>query len=315
MTDFENELREHGKRVRNHIKPAVDLENISLPKKKRNLKSVIVLIAAAIAVIGAASSTTAFKAWDIRLANFWGANNNSINDTENAYEIPMISEKINGVTITVEQAIFDSDSMYVLYEVTLPDGVQANEQYTFENYGIETGDLEEKSTIATIKNTVIDYNDKTVTFLLQQTGTIKLEANKTAALYLSNLGYYDNQNPEFHTVAEGDWNLEWKPEWESVGRTYQPEEPIYFGAGSTLESFTVSPFAATVKVRGTAVLGSIKIKLCLKSGETMTYEPSDGKSTNIYNGDLSFVYFPFEHVISFDDIDDIYVNGIKMRKD
>lgn len=315
MTDFENELCEHGKRVRNHIKPAVDLKNISLPKKKRNLKPVIVLIAAVIAIIGAATSTTAFKTWDLRLTSFWGANNKSINETENAYEIPMISETVNSLTVTIEQAIFDSDSLYVLYEVTLPEGVQANEQYTFEDYGIETSALEEKDTIATIKNTVIDYNDKTITFLLQQTGTMKPKANKTVSMYLSNLGYYDNQNPEFHTVAEGDWNLEWKPEWESAGRTCQPEEPIYFGAGNTLENFTVSPFAATVKVRGTAVLGSIKIKLCLKSGETMMYEPSDGKSTNIHNGDLSFVYFPFEHVISLDEIDDIYVNDIKMRKD
>lgn len=315
MTDFENELREHGKRVRNHIKPAVDLKNISIPKKKRNLKPVMALIAAAIAIAGAAASTTAFKTWDLRLANFWGADNKSIDDTENAYEIPMVSETVNGVTVTVEQAIFDNDSLYVLYDVTLPEGTQANERYTFENFGIDTGALENEDAIATIKNTVIDYNDKTITFLLRQTGLIKSKTNKTAALYLSNLGYYDSQNPEFHTVAEGDWCLKWKPEWQSAGYSYIPEKPIYFGAESKLESFTVSPFAATVKVRGEAVLGSIKIKLCLKSGETIMYEPSDGKSTNIYNGDLSFVYFPFEHIISLDEIDEIYVNDVKMRKD
>lgn len=313
MTDFENELREHGKRVKNYIKPAVDLENISLPKKKKNLKPVIALIAAAVAVIGAATSTTAFKTWDLRLTSFWGADNKSINDTENAYETPMISKTVNGVTITVEQAIFDSDSLYVLYEVTLPEGVRANEQYTFEDYGIETDAFEGEGIIATIKNTVIDYNDKTITFLLQQTGPLKSKANKAAVLYLSNLGYYDNQNPEFHVVIEGDWYLKWKPEWDRAGKTYQPEEPIDFGVGSKLESFTVSPFAATVKVRGEAALGGIQIKLCLKNGETMMCEPTDEKSTHIYNGDQSFVYFPFEHVISFDEIDEIFVNDVKMK--
>ncbi len=316
MTELENELREHAHRVREHVRPAVDIESISVRGKRRRSRRLIVLIAACIAVIGGASATTtALKAWDIRLLGFFRTDYESAGGAENAYEIPMVSETVNSTAVTVEQAVFDENTQFVLYEVKLPDGFNADPSldYAFEDCGLDVPLAEEKDVIGTIKNEVVEIKGDSVAFVLWQTMPSEPVENKKVCLYLSNFGYTDGETHEFKTLTEGNWSLEWRPGWESAGKIYTPGVPFGMDNGSILEKVIVSPFAVTVKIKGADVLGSIGIKVYLKNGGAVVCGAGDPNADYIRSGDISFVYFRFDRLTDIGDIERILVNDVEIK--
>lgn len=322
LSDFENELSRHGKRVREHIKPAIEFDNLTeIPKRKskRYLKRTIVLVAACIAVIGVSSATTAFKVWDERLTGFFGAGGQKLNDTEQAYEIPMAAQTVNGVTVTVIQTIFDENNTYVLYEVNLPDYITGDESYKFNGWGLDLPYAkDEQDTISTMTNTLISCEEHTMSFITQETRVNSTES-KMLTLNLSDFGYEEFEDGAyigFHTLVEGDWSITWQSDLAGAGKTFEPDTPILFDDMTELETLTVSPFSVTAKINGNDILGSVRIKICLKSGENITCEMSDENpsgSSYIYTGGVNFLYCRFKSVINPDDIEKVFVNDVEIK--
>ena len=313
VTELEKELFEHSKRVREHMQVQSDLKTVIACKKKKHFRPVIALIAAALVAAGTAAAAAALKTWNIHLIRFFDADQESMDHTEKSYDVPLISETVNGTTVTVLQFVFDENAQYILYEVSIPDNVSPDKNYSFIDFGIDIPLAEQTDSIGTIKNEIVEICGDSIIFLLQQTMTAEPVEDTTVGLYLSDFGYFDNSAMEFVTVIDGDWSIKWDSDCESAGITYIPDETIEICDGCTLEKVIISPFSVMVKASGADILGSISIEVQLKDGSMLLCEPGDDNASYIRSGNVDFVYYRVDKLLDINDVDKVLVNGIEVN--
>lgn len=100
---------------------AKTLEKINaetFPKRTWRKKSLIVLLAAVIAVMGTISFG-AERDWDIQFAEFIGAET-MMADLPGGYKEIGVSQTINGITLTVSKSIGDQNSQWIQVDTNLP---------------------------------------------------------------------------------------------------------------------------------------------------------------------------------------------------
>lgn len=165
----------------------------------------------------------------------------------------------DGVRIAASQMFSDGETVYVYFDVELPEGIYPEDASEW-NFG---GSTEENSRYVRfhrmeclqngeetgINGMVIQKNEKEHYYAiglmsLKDTGTSK-EPQKVK-LELKDFGYIDSsaEKTEWVTLVPGIWTLEWTLDCQNVSLTYSLEKTFKTASGNfTLESVRLSPLS------------------------------------------------------------------------
>jgi len=245
----------------------IENERPYIPTDRARGKKRRILIAALIAVF--AFATTAFAAeifqWDTRLSNHFGIEDqNSADLTRGGMNVGVSAEN-NGVTIEAVQTIGDGNNMYILLDVTAQEGKAIYPASGFDMIYLRV----DGATSMGYSCDMLDddnENDNKATFLFAMEANKKIN-NKAINIKFDNLRHYVTGSGEMVTDCEGQWELEWKLDYEDISTAYKiGEELTVKGETVTIDSISISPIALNVQISGSY----------LKEYDSAPREPEEG---------------------------------------
>jgi len=245
----------------------IENERLYVPTDRARGKKRRILIAALIAVF--AFATTAFAAeifqWDARFSNYFGIEEQNREELSGGGMNVGVSAENKGVTIEAVQTIGDGNNIYILLDVTAPEGQTIYPESGFDMIYLRVGGV---SSMGYSCNMVADDNesDNKATFLLAMEANKKIN-NKTINIKFDNLRHYVTGSGEMITDAAGEWDLEWKLDYEDISTKYQiGKELTVNGEIVDVDFISISPIAINVQINGSYI----------KEYDSVPREPGDG---------------------------------------
>ncbi len=198
-------------------------------------------------------ATTAFAAeifqWDTRLSNYFEIGSHNQQDLSGSGMNVGISAEYEGVAIEAVQTIGDGNNIYILLNVTAPEGQIIHPGSSFDMIYVRVDGVTGMGYSCDMMADD-DENDNKATFLLAMEANNKIN-NKKINIRFSNLRHYITGSGEMVVDTEGEWELEWKLDYEDISKTYQIGEALTIkGESVKVESISISPIALNVKVQG-----------------------------------------------------------------
>ena len=235
-------------------------------KKKR------ILTIALIAVF--AFATTAFAAeifqWDVRISNYLGIEAHNSEALSGGGMNVDVSDENGGVTIKAVQTIGDGTNLYILFDVTAPEGQKIYPESGFDMIYLRVGDaLDGPTGMGYSCNMIEDDSpdDNKATFLLAMDANKKINDKKISVKF-ENLRHYIIGSGEMVTDTPGDWELEWKLDYEDISTKYKIGKELTVKGGiASVDSISVSPIALNVQISGN----------CVKEYDSAPRDPGEGE--------------------------------------
>jgi hypothetical protein len=217
-----------------------------------------ILIAALVAVFAFAS--TAFAAevfqWDVRISNFFGIEGRSGAVLTGGGMNVGVSAEDQGVTVEAVQVIGDGTNLYILFDVTAPEGeVLSYPESSFEMIRLrigEPGGLDGPTGMGYGCTMLEDDNDKDnkATFLLSAEADKKIN-NKKINIQFENLRHYIPGGGEMAVDYAGIWELEWKLDYEDISSRFKMGKELEMeGKTVNVDSISISPIAVNIQMSG-----------------------------------------------------------------
>lgn len=233
-----------------HILSA-DASKKSMPQKQASRKRRKPVFAAALAAC--LITTTAFAAvyWglDMRFLEFLKPVSREQQQflESGAYSVNQQAVQPNG-TLTVKQAIGDSNLTYLFMEFTGPEGTVFNQaRYRFGS----SSDSADYSGFYSTDFILLDDengNDNQIS-LIMRIETSETLTNKTLRLHLTDLEGAGPYPDAFHTVVTGNWDLFLSLDFQNCSTDYQTAQPISMcGFPATIRTVSISPISIALKI-------------------------------------------------------------------
>lgn len=294
-------------------------------KKLRFGRGRKILIASLVALCAFAS--TAFAAeifqWDSRISNYFGMSDQNQGYLNGAGMNVGVSAEDSGVTIEAVQTIGDASNMYILLNVTVPEGQILNSQTGFDmiflkvegatGMGYSCDQLPDE-----------DPNDNKGTLLFSMEANSQIN-DKDIELKFVNMRHYDMGSGEMVQDYEGEWVLNWKLAYQDISKTFDISKDLEMnGETVRVDSISISPIAFNVKISGDYIrtydsvapnpedgelieITSVK----LKDGTILTKDDSMGWGTSI-DGSEYVINMKMKELIDPEEIDSITLNGTEI---
>ncbi len=223
--------------------------SITTRRKKRRILTV-----ALIAVF--AFATTAFAAeifqWDNRISNYFGIGEQNSAGLSGSGMNVGVSDENNGWIIEAVQTIGDANNMYILLDVTAPEGQIIYPESSFDMIYLKVDGV---TRMGYSCDMLADdnENDNKATFLFSMDADKKIN-DKTMNLKFNNLRHYIIGSGEMIPDCEGDWELEWKLDYEDISTKYSVGKDLTVnGETVKVDSVSVSPIALNVQISGSYI--------------------------------------------------------------
>lgn len=254
--------------------------------------------------------------WHEQLLNYLQPSKQQISVLESGVNIPEATVTQGGITVTVKQTLADSFGIYVLYEMTVPDNVELNDNVWWEstllNVPIEKNG--EYVAIASTKSTVLEQSGSKRTVLIHQQTSAPLKSGKIE-LILQNLISFENTGEvkPFSTLIDGDWTLNWDFSYVDTSKAFEVSLPINIGESrSTIEKAVISPISICIYVSGDSILGAACPVVNFKDGSSIVYDVKSLDSDFSYylsdeeNGVyMNQLYYRFKNIIDLNEVSSI----------
>ncbi len=288
--------------------------------KKRGVKR-SVLIASLVAVFAFATTAVAAEVfqWDTRISNHLGMNETNRAELAESGMNVDVSAVQNGVTIKAVQTLGDANNMYILLDVTTPEGTVICPNSRFDMIYLKVDG-------ATSLGYSCDFlpdeseNDNKATLLLSMEANKSIN-DKTIDLRFENLGHYKMETGEITPDFEGDWKLQWKLNYQDSSTKYPVDQSLSVnGETVNVDSISVSPIALNVKVSGSYIkeydavppqpqegdLISVTA-VTLKDGTVLSQDDASGWGTSI-DGDTYTINMQMKKLLDTEQIASITLN-------
>ena len=281
-----------------------------------------VSLAAAVIGICVLTATTALAinlGWNEKLIEYLNPSEKQVETLGGAVDTPEATLTKNGVTITVKQTLADSFGIYVLYEMTVPEKIELNNDI---KWGLEVLDITTGQTDAiscgTISSEILEQTLNKRTVLLHVQKTIPFE-NGYVKLILKDLEYVSKNavtgNIEFTPLVEGEWELNWDLNYIDTSKTIEVNEPVSInGSKDTITKIIISPMSVCVFVKGDDILMGVRPVVTFKDGNKIAYDAQSKNKSFIYylidEDNMTYanqLYYRFENIIDIDDVDNITI--------
>lgn len=228
------------------------LSKMNVTPVKRGLKKrMVLLVAAAILVLGVvtAYASGAFG-WDSRLSELLGINQSNKGLVDGSGLMINQSDTQNGVKIEMVSAIGDKYNVYIIGEITLPEGTDMSKTYFFGSFGFPIKDfgsggmgvqlLEDENT-----------NDNIIPFIVNISREKGVRGKKCSAEIKDIVSYNDSSE---EVVCSGTWNISWKLDYKDSTIAYSTKADVTIGGEIvTINKVSVSPLSITIKADGGVV--------------------------------------------------------------
>jgi len=293
-------------------------------KKKR------ILAIALIAVL--AFATTAFAAeifqWDVRISNYLGIEAQNSEALSGGGMNVDVRDENGGVAIKAVQTIGDGTNIYILFDVTAPEGQKIYPESGFDMIYLRVGNaLDGPTGMGYNCNMIEDDNpdDNKATFLLAMDANKKINDKKISVKF-ENLRHYMIGSGEMITDVPGDWELEWKLDYKDISTKYRIGKDLTVNEGTvSVDSISVSPIALNVRISGSCVKEYdlaprdpqegelIRITaITLKDGTVLTQEDASSWS-NAINGSEYVLNMQMKKLLDVAQVKSVSLNGTEFE--
>lgn len=284
------------------------------------MKKITKFLAGIMAAVCMMTSTTALA------ADISGEMKNLVGDQ------PEASITKNGVTVEVQKSLMDDYSIFVLYDITIPETMTFTDEVEWESDQLSVGSQEgSNSTYPKIISQ--KGNKRTVLYRYHQYDAF---TDRTVRFNLRNLGYYDYDNMTpytdefgqevynlpFISMVEGEWNLEWTANKETSISQEPNSQTTINGSIATLKRVTVSPMGIYVLLEGNGNYNDLAPVVQQKDGSSAPYDAtSQGGSghTDFSNPDAPKTYYQsryyFSSLIKPDDVESVTIGDLTVPMD
>ncbi|GLI04373.1 hypothetical protein YDYSG_04030 [Paenibacillus tyrfis] len=215
-----------------------------------------------------------------------------------AYVINKQVENENG-TLTIKQAIGDSNTTYILMDFTAPKGTVLNAaRYRFELPHLTYDEAGRDKLWSSYGYQVLDDgnpNDNKIS-LVMSIGTDNSIAGKTVDFSVENLQAINPLTNNFETVIPGYWGTTLKLDFKDTSRLYQMDQDItLYGYKAVFKTISISPISMTLKVDSNYLeeINNFTLGLRQEDGEgayldhfpiTINYKDGTSETTNLLTG-------------------------------
>lgn len=284
-------------------------------------------VAVAVIVICVLTATTALAinlGWHEKLIEYLNPSEELMETLNGAVSTPGATLTKNGVTISVKQTLADSFGIYVLYEMTVPEDIELNDdiRWKWEVIDVPTVKTDETITAGTSGSEILEQtgNKRTVLYHIQKTAPFE---NGYIKLTLRNLEYVKRNGAtghiEFIPLVEGEWDLKWEFNYVDTSKTIEVNKPLSInGSEDTITKIVISPMSVCAFVKGDDILGSAHPVVNFKDGSQLTYDDFEFKNKSfeyylvdennmIYNNQM---YYRFENIINVSDVESITIGDV-----
>ena len=236
-----------------------------------------------------------------------------------AQETPIASVSENGVTIEIKNAITDKHCVYILYEMSMPEDINSeNEDFwiSASRAGTLNTETEFKGhSMATGGAEILGRKDNSMTVLMQHYQEADISGKK-ASLEFEDLGYLDLETLSYVTLVEGSWNLEFDLKFEDTIDLQPNTEVTVDGVTATLETVSISPLSiyAAVTIPGQKANEVMQLSpaVTFKDGSKTSYDSELEKLSGRYDGSITTMSssYLFEDSVSLDNIESITLGDL-----
>ncbi|MEL7655514.1 MAG: hypothetical protein AAGU75_06365 [Bacillota bacterium] len=217
--------------------------------KKRRILTVVLIAVFAFA-------TTAFAAelfqWDTRISNYLGIGEQNSAELSGGGMNVGVSAENSGVTIEAVQTIGDATNMYSLLDVTAPEGEILDVNSSFDMIYLRVDGV---TSMGYSCEMIPDgnENDNKATFLFSMDANTKIN-NKMINIQFIDLRHYVADSGEMLIDYKGEWELEWKLDYEDISTKYSIGKDLEVnGKTVDVESISISPIALNVQISGSYI--------------------------------------------------------------
>ena len=242
---------------------------------KKSSRTILIAAVVAVLLIGTALAVT-YSSWSPGLQNRLRLTDDEAAELEGAEIVtyPEISDTHDGVTVSLEQAVFDGDTAHLAFRV---EGIDIPEGYTLawgEPELTVGGESAHNWSVGVYEDLHWDgehfvYGDGTpaplaeegfpLPHIVREDGSVEMDVSMTEVGYVDTFAGQEitytihrlgiarlglgPETPEY--TAEGPWVLTWTAEGTDTSRTWMPDEPL--GHGITLTRVTLSMLSALIE--------------------------------------------------------------------
>ncbi len=218
------------------------------PVRRKNRRILIAALVAVCAFAGTAFAAEVFQ-WDARLSNYFGIEEEDGAALSGSGMNVGVGAENGGVTIEAVQTIGDGNNMYILLDVTAPEGQKLDPQSSFEMIYLR---VDGATSMGYSCNIIEDDNpdDNRATFLFAMEANKKIN-DKSISIEFVNLRHYVPDIGEMVIDQEGSWKLEWKLNYEDKAIAFPiGKELLIEGESVEVDSISISPIALNIEIRG-----------------------------------------------------------------
>lgn len=301
-----------------------------VPVKRTTKRFALIAAVTVLCVLTATTALAISFGWNEKLIEYLKPSERQMDALSGAIDTPDATLTRNGVTITVKQTLADSYSIYVVYEMTVPQDITLNNNIEWESSYLDVPmkNTDRGHASGTMSTTILEQtgNKRTALLYLQRTAPSE---NGDIKLKFSNLGYYpDVELPKenvgtmetnFVTIVEGEWDLEWEYNFVNTSKIIEVNEPLSInGSENKITKIVISPMSVCAYVTGDDILGSARPVVNFKDGSKLTYDDVGLKNisfsyclTDIDNMTYTNqLFYRFEKIINPEDIESITIGNV-----
>jgi len=284
-----------------------------------------VLMAALIAVFAFAS--TAFAAeifqWDTRISNYLGIGERDLEELSGGGMNVGVSAENDGVEIKAVQTIGDANNIYILLDITAPEGTVIDPNTRFDMIYLQ---VEGAQSLGYSCDMVPDGNDldNKATMMISMDANNKIN-NKIINLKFKDMGHYIQGSGEVVSDFNGEWELNWKLDYQDISKKYKIGKELEVrGETVRVDSASISPIALNIALSGDffreydsipPVPGEgdlIELKAVkFKDGSILTQEDASSWGTSIHGSEY-VINMKMKQLIDADQIQSITLNDTEI---
>jgi hypothetical protein len=165
-----------------------------------------------------------------------------------------VSAENKGVTVNAVQTMGDGTNLYILFDMTAPEGITIYPDSSFDMIYLRVGEpgLDGPTGMGYGCTMLEDDNkeDNKATFLLSMEADKKIN-NKKINVQFENLRHYIPGSGEMVTDCEGGWELEWELDYEDISTRFPiGKELAIDGKTIDVDTISISPIALNIQLSG-----------------------------------------------------------------
>jgi hypothetical protein len=188
--------------------------------------------------------------------------------------------------VTVKQAVVDGMGMYVLCDVTAPEGFEFNDKVYTKGASLDFEDESGNTSHNYSWKTIEDIGNKRTVIIYSATDS-KIKNNSDVELTLEEIyyaEYFEDGSYDVHTLIEGDWIVTFRIEYVDMAKTIAVNKKVKVNDtnDNTITTVSISPTSVIIKIEGDDLWTAFNPIIKMRSGEEIIIS-SDNNAYNTYS--------------------------------